>query len=401
MLRFSNFQYTITEEKAPPRGILHIDHPRENAFGQVHHDEFGRKQFLHGPDVIKNTVGVLRGVLNRTTEVQEKGDDAVSFHTTVTPEGKVGVKYKGPGAQYNFSQRDIQRQYAEKPYLAKKLGAVLQHIGKVLPSQPGEYQGGFLSTPEDREVKGGKIRHTPNAITYGVDAKSEEGQKLANSRVSVMLHSMIDKSGATAPIPRNLQFKAHPDVHMMSPHITPEEQNIPAENKKVANRHIESINALLDGYDASHLHGHEQTLRQYANRVITNNEAPNTVGYINFLKEHHQKLIDGVKTEKAKKAKAAARDAALAHVASKGKAFEKTFAIHNALHNATNAIADGLTQSANRGYEHHVGETPASPEGFVARDNNGRVYKLVPPQIRNALRARSEAFKKKPNKENE
>jgi hypothetical protein len=394
MLKFSNFVSTITEEKAPPRGILHIDHPRENVFGQVHHDEFGRKQYSHGADVIKNTANVLRGVLNRTIEVQEKGDDAVSFHTTVTPDGKVGVKYKGPGAQYNFSQKDVQRQYAEKPYLAKKLGAVLQHIGKVLPSEPGEYQGGFLSTPEDRKVEGGKIKHTPNAITYGVDANSEEGQKLANSKVSVMLHSMLSRSGTTSPIPRNLQFKSHSDVHMMSPHISPEEQNIPAEHKTKTEKHLNSVDKLLDGYDASHLHGHEETLRRYANRVITDNEAPNTVGYINYLKDHHQKLIDGVKTEKAKKAKAATREAAIAHVANNGKAFERTFAIHNAMHNATNAIAEGLNKSASRGYEHQVGDTPAAPEGFVARDDGGRVYKLVSPQIRNALRARSASFKK-------
>jgi hypothetical protein len=181
---------------------------------------------------------------------------------------------------------------------------------------------------------------------------------------------------------------------MMSPHISPEEQNIPAEHKTKAEKHLNSVNKLIDGYGTSHLHGHEETLRRFANRVITNNEAPNTVGYINYLKDHHQKLIGGVKTEKAKKTKAANRDAAIAHVANNGKAFERTFAIHNAMHNATNAVAEGLNKSASRGYEHQVGDTPAAPEGFVARDDGGRVYKLVSPQIRNALRARSASFKK-------
>lgn len=402
MLKFSNFLSTITEEKAPARGILHIDHPRENVFGQVHHDEFGRKAYAHGSDVVKNTLNTLRGVMNGTTPVNEKVDDRGSIHVIRTEEGKVGVKYKGPGAQYNFSQKDVQRQYAEKPYMAKMIGTVLQHVGKVLPPHPGEYQGGFLSSPEDRKVEGGKIKHTPNAITYGVDANSEEGKKLAGSKVSLAIHSMIDKSGMTSTIPRNFQFKSHPDVHLMSTHVTPAEQNIPPQHKKAAQEHISNAESLLKDYDHSHLHGHEQTLRQYANRVITNNEAPNTAGYINYLKDYHQKLIDGVKTENAKKAKAATRDAAIAHVAQNGKRFERTFAIHNAVHNATNAIAEGLAQSANRGYEHHVEGTPASPEGFVARDEGGRVYKLVPPQIRNALRARGQAFKKKPKEvENE
>jgi hypothetical protein len=385
-------QYSVLNEAAPARGIQHIKHPREDALGKQVTDVHGKQTYIHGPAAINPTLSAIQGAASGRIPVSRKIDDRMSFQAIRTPEGKVGVKYKGPGATYNFSKADIEKQYKEKPYIAGPMHALLQHVHKVLPDKAGEYQGGYLSSPADRTEEDGKITHTPNTIKYAVDKNSKEGRKLAGSKLSIAMHTQIDKNGRAKPLNYE-DLKQHPDVHVMSHNVSKEEQNIDPDKKRQALKHIGSAKELMKGQDFSHLAGHEETLRRYTNSTIDTGEAPSVSGYKQFLNNYHNKRIDSVKTEKAKNQKMQEKEDALHHVESNKDAFNRTLQIHHHIQRATYAVADGLSKSAHGGYEHSIEGTPSSGEGFVARDSKGDILKFVPKAFTAANRARTARFK--------
>ena len=370
MFGFKQFIPLLTEQKAPARGIQHLPHPAESAFNI-------RK------GAVGSALSKIHGVISGRAPITKKVDDAMSFQV----DGKGGVKYKGAGAQYNYSVEDIQKQHGDKPYLAGKLINVFNHIKKVLPKGGGEYQGGFLSTPETRSEEDGKIGHQPNTIRYSVDKNSSEGKRLARSRVSIALHSRIHPDGSTTPIGEG-ELSEHPDVHVMNHIVSPEERKISPEAKRKALEHIAAAKKLAKDHSHEHHEGHEETLLRYANSTVDNGEKPSAKGYLRFLQTHHQKRIDSVKTEKAKNQKTEEMKAAMNHVNDNLGRFDRSFDIHHHIQQAGYTVADALSRTAHGGYSHHIDGQEAAGEGFVS----GGV-KLVPRKFTEANRRRSAAFK--------
>jgi hypothetical protein len=311
----------------------------------------------------------------------------MSFQAIRTPEGKVGVKYKGTGATYNFSAEDIKKQHSEKPYIAGPLTNILNHVHKVLPKGTGEYQGGYLSSLEDRAEEDGKIGHKPNTIRYSVDKKSAEGKKLAKAPLSIALHSRIAADGSTSPIGEG-ELQEHPDVHLMSHLVSSEERKLSPDAKRKALEHIAAAKKLGQKHSHDHHEGHDETLLRYANSTIDTGEKPNAKGYIKFLEKHHQKRIDSVKTEKAKNQKAEERKASINHVNDNLDKFDKTFDMHHHIQQATYAVADALSKTASGGYSHKIDGEEAAGEGFVSGG-----MKFVPRKFTEANRKRSAALK--------
>ena len=264
---------------------------------------------------------------------------------------------------------------------------ILNHVHKVLPDRPGEYQGGYLSAPEDRKEEDGHISHTPNTIKYSVPKNSPEGKKLAKSRVSLVIHSELDKEGNATPVEYS-EFKQHPDVHLMNHSVSADERKISPEEKRKALEHIANAKKLSKEHSHDHHEGHDETLNRYANSTIDTGEKPSAKGYVKFLQKYHQKRIDSVKTEKAKNQKAEEMRAAINHVNDNIEKFDRTFDIHHHIQQATYAVADALSKTAHGGYRHHIDGQEAAGEGFVS---NG--IKLVPRKFTEANRKRSAALK--------
>lgn len=348
-------------------GIAHLEHPSDRTFD--------------GKDSAEHAISTLRGAISGKTPITRKIDDKMSFQTIRDENGKVGVKYKGVGSHYNFTPEDVDSQHGHKPYLAEPLKSVLAHAGKVLPRRSGEWQGGFLSTPEQRTISGGKISHSPNTIEYSVPTSSEEGKKLKNSKVSMAIHTELKGAERTpTPVTNTSEFRQHPDAHLMNHVVTGQERNNADPIKmQTASSHLDQAEKLMKNHTYAHLAGHEKHLRTYINSTIRNNETPSTEGYIKHLHEKHQKEIDKVKTPKAKDQKIEQRDSDISHVINNKKAFDKTFAIHHHIQSATNSLADALSTSAHGGYEHKFASTGEStnPEGFVAAGHDGNLLKIV------------------------
>lgn len=376
MLRFK--QYSILTEQTKARGIQHLPHPSESAFAA-------------SSKAVGSTLSKIQGVISGHAPMTRKIDDRMSFQVIKTPEGKVGVKYKGPGAQYNFSQKDVEKQYSKKPYIVGPMSSILSHVHKVLPEKPGEFQGGFLSTPETRKEEDGHISHTPNTIRYSVPKGSEEGKKIAKSKVSLVIHSELNKAGNASPADAS-KFKNHPDVHLMSHTVSAEDRKVSPEAKKKALEHIAAAKKLAKDHSHDHHEGHEETLLRYANSTVDTGEKPSSSGYKKYLEKYHQKRIDSVKTEKAKSQKRAEMETAIRHVNDNADKFDRSFNIHHHIQQATYAVADSLSKTAHGGYTHHIDNEKAAGEGFVSGG-----MKFVPRKFTEANRKRSAILKAQKN----
>lgn len=347
MFTFSTF---LTE--AAVGGIQHIEHPSDRLFD--------------GPDAAHHALKTLKGVTSGKVPITRKIDDKMSYQAVRTPEGKVGVKYKGAGSTYNFSDKDIETQHGHKPYLEHPLKALLKHVGKVLPKHASEYQGGFMSTPETRKEEGGHIGHTPNTIEYHTPSHSEEGQKLKKSKVSTVIHTELKGAERSPhPITSMKDFGSHPDVHQVQHLVSAEERKIPATEKKTIVGHLKAAETGLKKHSFEHLSGHEGSLRTFINSTVSSGEKPSVEGYKTHLAASHDKKIEGVKTPKSKEMKTADKNAALAHVEKNKGAFAKTLNVHHHLQQATNQLARSLDKSSGGGFHTKISGEASGGEGYV------------------------------------
>jgi hypothetical protein len=347
-------QYLFESVKTPAGGIQHIEHPSDRTFD--------------GEGATKHAIDTLRGATKGSVSLSRKIDDKMSYQVKRDASGKVGVKYKGPGSHYNYSNEDIDTQHGHKPYLAYPLKQLLEHLPKVLPKRAGEYQGGYMSSSADRKILNGRISHKPNTIEYSVPTDTEEGKKLQNSKVSTVIHSELKGPDREASsITDTSEFRQHPDVHQVSPIVSHDEQHsVSPITKRQVLRHLDQADKLSKNHSSEHLAGHENTLRTYINSTVRNNEKPSVEGYSTHLTAHHQKLIDAVKLDKTKQAKTATMKAALAHLKGNKKSFDRSFKIHGHVQAATNLLARGLSKTAHGGYHHAIEGQETGPEGFVA-----------------------------------
>ena len=94
--------------------------------GGIAHLEPPSVRLFDGPEATHHAIDTIKGVTSGKTPVTRKIDDKMSFQAIRRADGKVGVKYKGSGSTYNFSDKDIEKQHGHKPYLAGPLSTVLR-----------------------------------------------------------------------------------------------------------------------------------------------------------------------------------------------------------------------------------------------------------------------------------
>lgn len=380
MLGFKQFVHLVEEAKAGARGIQHLPHAAESAF---HPDK----------EHLDSTINRIHEIVSGKAPLSRKIDDRMSFQVKKDPDGRVAVKYKGSGAKYNYSQKDIDTQHSNKPHVAAPLSAILAHVHKVLPDAPGEYQGGFLSTPETRTTENGHVSHTPNTIKYSHPTNSEDGKNLAKSKLSIILHSKLDDSGKPSPVGAN-EFKSHPDVHVMNPVVTDEERRIDPKTKQVIANHLNAASELARKHTHAHHEGHEADLVSYGNSGFDTNQKLNVNGYKKFVSARKQKEMDKLKSDAGKNKKRAELDAAMQHLDKHADKFNRSFEIYHHIQKATETLADSLTKTAHGGYKTHIGDKQTGGEGFVSGDSSsGQHYiKVVPREFTVANRQRSAQF---------
>lgn len=319
--------FTLLEAKVAGT-IGHLEHVADRAYDGSHSAKLAALQ-LHK---------AAKGTIKHHTE---KHDDAMSFVAHRRKDGRVGVKYKGASAEYNYSHQDIIKQHGHKPYLANKMHHLLRHLHKVLPKREGTWQGGYMSSRSERHDNS----QTPNTLTYHHDTDPKFGK----SKLSVTLHTDLS-SGHPRPADSS-EFHHHPDVHVMQHEVR--DRTLSDSVSKKIHRHVKAAHEILKGLDHSKHKGHEKTLRQYTNHAVRNKLKKSAEGYRNFLHERNE-------GEKA------------SHVQSNPEHFNKLFKAHEHLQTA----ADTMAKHVRGNYRTSIDGKPSSGEGYVIGKN--RLSKAVP-----------------------
>ena len=85
-----------------------------------------------------------------------------------------------------------------------------QAFPTVLKSMPDKFQGYFVGDMlyfQQPKKQGSRFVFKPNVVEYSVDANSEIGKRIGNSRVGVVIHHTMNEQGSISPLNDTTMFK--------------------------------------------------------------------------------------------------------------------------------------------------------------------------------------------------
>ena len=358
-------------EDASEEKLKHLEHAEDHV---IHGGSAG---FSHAYHNLKDVHDRLTGKEN-ATKVTMKYDGSPSVIFGTNPEnGRFFVATKSAfnkNPKINYTPEDIERNHGHAPGLVEKLKAALEHLPKTTPRK-GVFQGDIMHTKGDVRVQGNKVRFTPNTITYGADRNSEHGQAAMNSQIGVAVHTaykgktMEDMKAQYAPELNT--FKKHKDVHLISTEHPLDKMDYNPKDQQRFAKHMKAAAMLHKATgedDFAAVQQQQIQLKTYINSTIRHGTNASIDGYVEHLRNSHEKKIGSVKTEKAKAQKSALAQADLDHVKTNRKAFNRVLQMHRHLQKAKNVLTNTL--SSNSEFEHTINGKKTKPEGFVAVRHN-------------------------------
>ena len=85
-----------------------------------------------------------------------------------------------------------------------------QAFPTILKSMPDKFQGYFVGDMlyfQQPKKQGSRFVFKPNVVEYSVDANSEIGKRIGNSRVGVVIHHTMNEQGSISPLNDTTMFK--------------------------------------------------------------------------------------------------------------------------------------------------------------------------------------------------
>lgn len=373
MYRFNQF---IAEEVAENTRLSHLEHAEDHILNA------GEKGARHS---IRHMIGVHHALLQHNTPVKltTKYDGAPAVVFGTHPETKkffVGSKSvfnKTP--KINYSHEDIDKNHGHAPGLADKLKSALDHLPKVTPKGK-VYQGDLMHTPDIKKQKGDHIHFKPNTINYKVHKDHPEGEKAAQSKLGIAVHT--EYTGKTHKDlkanfgPDTSKFKEHSDVHVMSTHTDSATVNYKPEHRVKFFGHINKAKKAMEGHDYSHLDHpeHQAHLKTYINQTVRDQSKPSVAGLKKHVLMKHEAMKSKVKTDATKQKIDTKAQGHLDHINQHSAAIKNTLKIHKHLQDAKHTLVKSLETSDH--YKHDIEGRKTGPEGHVAF-LGGHATKLV------------------------
>jgi hypothetical protein len=379
MLKFLTFLREETEKKEDAAEHLkHLPHTEDLMF------DHGEKGFHDAVSLLgKAHEHLTKGHGDSTITTKYDGSPSVVFgHHPQTGKFFVATKSafnKTP--KLNYTDKDIEENHGHAPGLASKMKEVLHHLPKVTPKK-GVYQGDLMYGKGDVKEHKGSYHFTPNTITYKTKKDSEEGNKIAKSKIGFVVHTKyhgpsLDKMKARFD-PDKHNFKKHSHVNLIDNEMDFSKVKHSPENEKNYKHHMEEAqkayrSAPHDTFGVTT--PHSEHLNTYINHTVKTDETPSTKGYVEHLKQKYQKRADKVKTEKAKAKHLDELKNHIKHVNAHKDRFDSLFKIHHHLEQAKNALVSSL--SSHPKFEHSIEGKPTDPEGTVVSHPEHGMAKLV------------------------
>lgn len=376
-------------ESASEEKLKHLEHAEDHVINA------GFEGFSHAYHNLEDVHEQLQNKKNKTT-IMTKYDGSPSIVFGHHPEtGKFFVASKSAfnkDPKLNYTPEDVEKNHGHAPGLVAKLKHALLHLPKITPDK-GVYQGDLMHSgvksrenPEgDIDSHSGKYHFKPNTITYSTNHNSPEGKSIAKSKLGIVVHTAY--KGKTFDnmkvdyAPDLSHFRKHPDVHNIDNRNDVPSAKLTDNQSQAYQHHIDNakrkfVDTPKEAYEAisgPNAH-HVEHLKTYINKTVREDTKPTIAGYRSHVKDQHAKAIAKVKTEKAVRAKADVMEQDLQHVDTHKTHFESILGMHHDLQKAKDQLVHAL--SAKPKFEHHIGNTPSKPEGYVVVRNN-RPTKLV------------------------
>lgn len=372
MFKLRSFLLEASEEK-----LTHLEHAEDHVINA------GEEGFKHAFDTLSGTHEALQGKRSKVS-ISTKYDGSPSVVFGHHPDtGRFFVSSKSAfnvNPKLNYTEADVEKNHGNSPGLVKKLKTALQHLPKVTPNH-GVYQGDFMYSHADEDVKakGDSFHFKPNTITYSAKKDSEEGRKIKNSKMGVVVHTAY-KGGNLQDMKAEYNadlshFNNHPDVHLISPKFDAKKAHYTPEAQKMFQDYMrKAVTAHTKIPDYNHLEGHREHLKTYINSTVRDNTEPTVEGYKEHLNSYYHKKALALKTEAGQLRQRGLGSQHVSHVEINKKAFDNTLKVHKHLQAAKNVLVNAL--ASHQDFHHTVDGKQVKPEGHVAVINN-RPTKLV------------------------
>lgn len=372
-MTFKSFLIEATDESK----LTHLEHAED------HHINAGHKGFMHAFDTLHQTHQMLTGKKSTAT-ISTKYDGSPSIVFGTNPDnGKFFVASKSAfnvSPKLNYTVADIEKNHGHAPGLVSKLKAALQHLPKVAPKE-GVYQGDFMYHKDDRDVKTDDMHHhfKPNTITYSVPKDSEEGQKVKDAKIGVVVHTAYKGSSLQDMKAHynadTFHFGEHKDVHLINPSVDKSKiKYTPKQQESFLNHMQKALDVANKIKNYKHLEGHTDALKTYINSTVKDNTKPSLEGYKSHVGGLYQRKAAALKTAAGKQRHLEAGQQHLAHIDKHENNFKSTLELHKHLQNAKNVLVNAL--ASHTAFGHSVNGQKVKPEGHVVVVNN-RPTKLV------------------------
>lgn len=309
------------------------------------------------------------------------------------------------------SPEDVQTHFGDRPELAAKMMAALEHLPKVTPMR-GIYQGDFMHTPdmvsaEGDDENGYALSLNPQLINYSAPADSKLGKKIANSQFGIVIHTaypnaewkphaktgqmMVNFPKRQFNVPLR-SFGTHSDVHVIDPRATrPNPENYSSDAQAAYDRAIKNIKIMSEKHDFSHVAPHADHFSTYINETIKNDTPLTHEGFIEHVQNKFQKQIQNPKNVKKAPALTQKADETINDLNMNSVKWRQTMRIHDALSEAKHALLTGLDSNAQSNpnlmqgsiTDPDTGEVIPSQEGHVISMHNPVTGSDVPVKMNN------------------
>ena len=175
----------------------------------------GHQGALKAIDMLKNIAGGKQGV-----SIKWDGSPAVVFGINPNNEfiftDKAGFNAKNYDGK-STNPDDLESMIMNRAKDESKRKSYAQYSMKmkqafptVQQSMPDNFQGYFVGDMlyfQQPTKKGNRFIFKPNVVEYSVDSNSDIGKRIANSKVAVVVHHMMNEQGRITPLKDTAMFK--------------------------------------------------------------------------------------------------------------------------------------------------------------------------------------------------
>jgi len=303
---------------------------------------------------------------------------------------------------------EVQEYYGDKPGLAAKIMAALEHLPKVAPMR-GIYQGDLMHTPDmvqqtqDEEGNVG-VAINPQLINYSTPANSKIGQKVINSQIGVVVHTgypsaqwkpnaktgqmMVNFPKREFNIPLR-SFGNHPDVHVIDPRaLRPNPENYSTDAQSAYDRAIKNVKIHSDKHDFQHIAPHAEHFSTFINSTVRDGTPLTFENFVDHVNQKFNKQIENPKNVKKAPAITQKRDDTVNDLSMNSIKWRQTMRIHQELTNAKNALLPSLEGNAQLNPNLMQGSISDPDTGENINSQEGHVVVLKNPTTGNDIPAK-------------